>query len=184
MTTTAAAVATEQSDRSWHAVYTRSRHEKKVAAFLAEKDVEHFLPLKGEMSQWVDRKKWVRKPLFPGYLFVRVGPGQLPAVQHTRGVVTLVGPDPCQPSIVPDHEVNSIRRLVESDLPVDPHPHLRPGEPVRITRGPLRGAKGTLMRKSRQFLLVVSVEIIGRSVAVELPTDAVESLEVLESDEH
>ncbi len=162
--------------RRWHAVHTRSRHEKLVEKCLAEKGVENFLPLRRVHSQWKDRKKWVDKPLFPGYLFVRVPRQKLPVVRQTRGVVRVLGPDPQNPSIVPEEEVENIRRLVETRVAVDPYPYLRAGQLVCITRGPLRGVEGTIIRKANRCLLVVSVTLLGRSVAAQISAEAVQGL--------
>ena len=91
--------------RHWYAVHTRSRHEKMVGSLLAERGIERFLPLVRTLSQWADRRKWVEKPVFPGYLFVRVHEEETPTVRETGGVVRLLGPEPSRPSIVPDAEV-------------------------------------------------------------------------------
>jgi transcription antitermination factor NusG len=127
-------------------------------------------------SQWKDRKKWVEKPLFPGYLFVHIHRGQIPIVRDTRGVARLLGPASLTPSIVPDAEVENIRRLVTSQVRVDPYPYLKPGQQVSITRGPLRGVEGTIIRKANRCLLVVSVNLLGRSVAAEVSAEDVQGL--------
>ncbi len=169
-------ITTGQYAKHWHAVHTRSRHEKVTARLLAEQGVERFLPLRRVQSQWADRKKWVRKPLFPGYLFVHVGADEVPAVSQTRGVVRLLGTEPARPSVVPDVEVESIRRLVSTGVPVDPWPDLKPGQRVRITSGLLRGVEGELIRRGRRCFIVVSVHLLGRSVAAEVPAEAVRAL--------
>jgi transcription antitermination factor NusG len=162
--------------RHWHAVHTRSRHEKLVDELLVERSVESFLPLKRVHSQWKDRKKWVEKPLFPGYLFVRIHTEEIPVVRGTRGVARLLGPEPLKPSIVPDDEIENIRRLVTSQVPLDPYPYLKPGQTVCITRGALRGVEGTIIQKKNRYLLVVSVNLLGRSVAAEVSGEAVQGL--------
>jgi transcription antitermination factor NusG len=145
-----------------------------VSALFAERDVEHFLPLVTVLSRWADRRKWVEKPLFAGYLFVRIDKEKIPVVQSTRGVARLLGPEPCKPSLVPDEEIESIRRLVSSSVQVDPYPYLKPGKLVRITRGLLRGVEGTLLRRNGKHLLVVSVPVIGRSAVAEVPAECVQ----------
>ena len=163
-----------QDGKHWHAVHTRSRHEKMAAQLLGEREVEHFLPLVRVLSQWADRKKWVEKPLFPGYLFVRIHEEQIPVVRSTRGIARLLGSAPYKPSILADEDVENVRRLVSSSVQVDPYPYLRPGRLVRITRGPLRGVEGTLLRRQGRHLLVISVPIIGRSAVAEVPAEHVE----------
>ena len=165
-----------ENSKHWHAVHTRSRHEKMVAGLFAQRGVEHFLPLRRGLSRWADRKKWVQKPMFPGYLFVHIGREEIPVVWETRGAVRLLGPQPDKPSIVPDAEVENLRRLVKGEVHVEPHPYIRPGQLVRIAHGPLRGVEGELLREGRRYLLVVSVNLLGRSVAAEVPADAVQAL--------
>jgi transcription antitermination factor NusG len=145
-----------------------------VADFFTERGVEHLLPLVRVLSQWRDRKKWVEKPLFPGYLFVRVDQEEVPRVRSVRGVARLVGPEANRPSILEDEEVENVRRLVSGEVPVDPYPYLRPGRAVRITRGPLRGVEGVLLRRQGRFLLVISVPIIGCSAVAEVPAEYVQ----------
>ena len=163
-------------NKCWHAVHTRSRHEQMAAGLLVEQDVECFLPLLCVLSQWKDRKKWVERPLFPGYLFVRVHPDEIPTVWETRGVVRLLGPNPCEPSVVPDPEVENIQHMLASGVRVDPYPYLKPGQEVFITRGPLKGVSGTLIRKSRRYFLVISVKLLGQSVTVEVLAEHVGGL--------
>lgn len=165
-----------QDGKHWHALHTRSRHEKTAARLLAQRGVERFLPLMRVLSRWADRKKWVEKPLFPGYLFVHINEVQIPTVRGTPGVVRLLGPEPNRPSVVADAELDNIRRLMASQVRVDPCPYLEPGQLVRITSGPLRGVEGTLIRKSRRCLLVISVDLLGRSVMAEVSADAVRGL--------
>ncbi|MCK4376444.1 MAG: UpxY family transcription antiterminator [Candidatus Brocadiae bacterium] len=175
-------VATDMRDeRHWHAVHTRSRLEKAVAGLLDGNGVTRFLPLRRVLSRWADRKKWVEKPLFPGYLFVHVSREQLPTVRSTRGVARLLGPEPFRPSIVPDAEVQSIRSLVASGVRVAPWPYLKPGQLVRVIDGPLRGIQGTLIRKGRRHLLVISVNLLGRSVAAEVAAGAVRACRMQEA---
>ena len=161
---------------SWHAVYTRSRHEKLTERLLTGGGFETYLPLRRTLNQWKDRRTWVDSPLFPGYLFVRSSLHGLPEVRRTKGVVTLVGKHTAEPYVVPDEELDNVRRLVETDVRVDPYPYLQPGTPVRIKRGTLQGVEGIVMRKARKYFLVVSVDILGRSAAAEIPADCVETV--------
>lgn len=160
----------------WYAVHTRSRHEKKVAHLLGKSNIERFLPLRRVLSQWADRKKWVEKPCFSGYLFVRIRPEEAYAVNSTRGVVGLVSARPGVPAIVPERDIENVLRLVESQVQVDPYPYLKPGQTVCIRRGPLRGIEGILVRKNKRHFLVVSVALLGQSVIVEVPAESVQGL--------
>ena len=162
-----------QDGKHWHAVHTRSRHEKMVAERFAGLGIEHFLPSVRVLSQWADRRKWVEKALFPGYLFVCIDQEEVAVVRSTRGVARLVGPEPHRPSIVEEEEVENVRRLVSSPVHVDPYPYLKPSRPVRITRGPLRGVEGTLLRRQGRFVMVISVPAIGCSAVAEVPAESV-----------
>ena len=152
---------------NWYAIYTRSRHEKKVAASLEEKRVEVFLPLRSVLSRWKDRRKEVQLPLFSGYLFVRIHREQRLPVLQTSGVVRFVGNgDGLDP--VPEEQIISIQRLMESGLRYDPYPYLKEGMQVRVVRGPLKGVEGILIDKRKKHLLVLSVDMIQQSAAMQV----------------
>jgi transcription antitermination factor NusG len=152
---------------NWYAVYTRSRHEKKVAANLEDKRVEVFLPLRSVLSRWKDRRKEVHLPLFSGYLFVHILREQRLPVLQTSGVVRFVGNgDGLDP--VPEDQIVSIQRLMESGLRYDPYPYLKEGMQVRVVRGPLKGIEGILVDKRKKHLLVLSVDMIQQSAALQV----------------
>lgn len=162
---------------SWYAVYTRSRHEKLVHQAVRERGIESLLPLRNVLSQWKDRRKWVQKPLFPGYLFVRVKRMQLSVVTMVRGVAYIVGNE-AEPICVPDEQVEAVRRLVEGPYPVEFWPLLQKGKRVRVTIGPLAGLETYIVaRRGRaKCRLVVTVELLGRSVSVEIDPSCVEPI--------
>ena len=162
---------------NWYAVYTRSRHEKVVHHTLEETGMQSFLPLRNVISQWKDRRKQVQKPLFPGYLFVRVPQLQLHLVSMTRGVAYVLGGG-AGAVPVPDEHVEAVRRLVEGPYPVVPWPLLRKGKRVRITVGPLAGLETYIIERkgSAKCHLVVTVDLLGRSVAVEIDPRCVEPI--------
>ncbi len=163
------------SDPCWYALQTRSRHEKLVDKLLRqEKEVESFLPQRTVRRRWADRWKDVQLPLFPGYLFVRAPRDLLHSIRHTRGVVRILGRNHLEPTAVHYEEVENIRRVVACDLPLNPYPYLRVGDRVHIRRGALRGIEGILIRREKKHFVVVSVHLIGRSVAVEIEADNVE----------
>jgi transcription antitermination factor NusG len=157
----------------WYAVYTRSRHEHKVKIQLDDRGIENFLPLYKRISQWKDRRKEIQTPLFPGYVFVRIPLLEKLEVLKTHGAVYLVR-DGQFPLSIPEESIFSVRRFVEEGLKCDPHPYLRIGQKVRIVDGPLSGIEGILVRKKNQRLLVVSIDLIQRSVSVEIETWRVE----------
>ena len=161
------------SQAKWYAIYTRSRHELFVKRQLDNKGILNLLPLYSKVSQWKDRKKEIQRPLFPGYLFVRIPLLNRLAVLETFGVVYIVG-DGTKSVPVPEESMNSIQLFLTHGLRCDPHPFLKVGNRVRITEGPLRAIEGILIRKKNRSLLVVSVDLIQRSVSVEIESWKIE----------
>ncbi|HTX42150.1 MAG TPA: UpxY family transcription antiterminator [Acidobacteriaceae bacterium] len=158
---------------AWWVVYTRHQHEKVVAETLAGKGFEVFLPLYESLRRWKDRQKMLSLPLFPCYVFVRgVHDRRLPVVS-TPGVHMILAHGE-RMATVPDYEIEAIRRTVEGDFRVEPHPFLRCGERVRVIRGSLQGIEGILVRKKNLCRLVLSVEMLTQSVGVEIDACDVE----------
>jgi transcription termination/antitermination protein NusG len=161
------ATAFASEDVYWFAVQTRSRHEKKVATLLAEKQIAAYLPLLKEVHRWSDRRKMVEQPLFPGYVFVRIPKADEPriAVLRTSGVVRFVG---IQGEGIPisDREIENVQTLISTETPYGFHPFLRAGQKVRIRGGYLDGVEGILVAKNSDQSVVVSVELIQRSLAI------------------
>ena len=151
----------------WFAIWTRSRHESTVRHHLSGKGIESFLPTVTRWSRWKDRKKRVDWPLFPGYCFVRFGDGETLPVLTCPGVVALVSFEG-RPAPIPEHEIESVRTLVESELRFDPCPLVQEGSLVEVVCGPLRGVVGRLVRKGSHARLVLSVGLIGQGVTVEV----------------
>jgi transcription termination/antitermination protein NusG len=149
----------------WFAIWTRSRHEKAVDEQLDRRAVETFLPTINRWSRRKDRKKQIAWPLFPGYVFARFDPGQSLPILKCAGVVSIISFDGV-PAPIPDVEIDAIRRLVESELQNDPCPLIREGMMVEVIHGPLKGVVGRLIRKGSHARLVLSVDLIGRGVAV------------------
>ncbi len=161
----------------FYAVYTSSRHEKVVDRTLSEAGIETFLPLVKVLSNWKDRRKWVEKPLFPGYLFARVPPEELYRVYTTKGVAYVLG-NGTVPLPVPDEQVEAVRRMIEGPYPAATWPLLTKGKRVRVTVGPLTGVEAFIVdrRGGKKCHLVVTVDRLGRSVAVELDAHCVEPI--------
>ena len=151
----------------WFALWTRSRHEKLVRDQLQQKHVEVFLPTITKWSRWKDRKKQVEWPLFPGYCFARFDPTNRLPILKTEGVVTIVGTEGL-PSPIPPVEIDSIRQLIDSELAFDPCPLIKEGMMVEVKAGPLKGVVGRLVRKGSHARLVLSVDLIGQAVSVEV----------------
>jgi transcription termination/antitermination protein NusG len=151
----------------WYAVWTRSRHEQIVRDQLTRKGYEAFLPTVARWSRWKDRKKKIDWPLFPGYCFARFDGGDRLPILKCTGVVSIVSFDG-DIAPIPDREIDGIRRLVESDLQFDPCPFIREGEFAEVVHGPLAGVVGRLVRKGPHARLVLSVDLIGQAVSVEV----------------
>ena len=160
-------VADQAGTDAWFAVWTRSRHEAAVYQQLQSKGIQAFLPTITRWSHWKDRKKRIEWPLFPGYCFSHINPGDALAVLKCTGVVSLVSFEG-RPAAIPDLEIESVRTLVESDLKFDPCPLITEGDRVEVVCGPLRGVVGRLLRKGARARLVVSVGLVGQGVAVEV----------------
>lgn len=151
----------------WFAIWTRARHEQVVREQLRRKRIEVFLPTVARWSRWKDRKKKIDWPLFPGYCFARFDVQDRLPVLKCAGVVNIVSFEG-EPAPIPEHEIEGIRRLVESDLAFDPCPLIREGMMVEVRSGPLKGVIGRLVRKNEKARLVLSVDLIGQAVSVEV----------------
>jgi transcription termination/antitermination protein NusG len=159
-----------QTQQRWYALWTHSHCEQLVRSQLNARGFELFLPTIGVWSRRAGVKHRIRQPLFPGYLFVHdqlCGPRYV-ELYKARGLVGVLG-GKGGPDEIPEVEINAIRALVHSDLPVSPYPYLRTGQRVRILEGPLADVEGILVdRREAKGLLVLSVHLFRRSVAVEV----------------
>lgn len=165
----------------WYAAYTCAQHEKRVAQQLDGRGVVHYLPLYEAVHRWKDRRKLVQLPLFPGYVFVRIPLRNRLDVLCLPGVVRLVGFNGA-PTPLPEQEVEGLRRALTEGVRAEPHPYLRVGRRVRITGGPLVGREGILKRWKGALRVVLSLELIQRSILVDIEALFVEpSITVRES---
>ncbi len=151
----------------WYALWTRSRHEKKVYQQLSERGLRTFLPLSNEIHWWSDRRKQIEVPLFPGYTFLHVFAGDTvrAAVMRVPGVAGFVGWNGA-PLAIPDEEIESIQRLLAHRVALSPHEFLKLGSRVRIRGGALNGIEGILLARQSDCSLVISVGLIQRAVAL------------------
>jgi transcription antitermination factor NusG len=157
----------EYSEPHWYAVYTLSNHEKCVQGQLEQRSVESFLPLYETLRRWKDRKVRLQLPLFPGYLFVRIPLCDRLRVLQIPSVVRLVGFNGT-PVALPEEEMRALRNGLAQGICAEPWPYLTSGRRVRIVRGPLYGMQGTLLRKKNQTRVVITLDLIRRSVVVEV----------------
>ena len=157
----------------WYAAHTRHQHEKIVADILTHKGFEVFLPLYTEIRQWRDRRKKLMLPLFTCYVFLRGDLDRRLAILQTPGVhglVTTAG----KLAAIPEAEIEAVRSLIQNRIYVEPHPFLRCGDLVRVKSGALAGLEGFLIRKKGEARLVISVNLLERSVAAEVDASTVE----------
>ncbi len=159
----------------WYAAYTCTNHEKRVGEQLAQRLVENFVPLYEALRRWKDRRVRLQLPLFPGYVFVRIALRDRLRVLEIPSVVRLVGFNR-KPAPLLESEIDALRQGLQSQVRAEPHPYLRVGRRVRIRSGPLAGFEGILLRKKHRFRVVVSIDLIMRSIAVEIDAMDIELL--------
>jgi transcriptional antiterminator NusG len=160
----------------WYALYTHSHCEQLVADQLAARGFHVFLPKLETWSRRAGRQHLISLPMFPSYLFLHhaINLTSYMEVCKARGLVSILGERWDRLGIIPDAEIEPLQRVVVGCIPMLPHPYLKEGRRVRITHGPLAGAEGILVQsKPGKGLLVLSVELLQRSVAVEVPCSAV-----------
>jgi transcription termination/antitermination protein NusG len=172
---TPGAASQARQPENWYAIYTWSRHEKRVAEQVEQRSLSCFLPLYRSMRRWTDRRKEVELVLFPGYVFVRMALASKLMVLQLPGVVRLVSFNG-KPVALPTAEIEALQTRWSTDLKAEPHPYLCVGDRVRVHNGPLRGLEGIILRKKDCCRVVFSIDLIMRSVAVEVDEADLEAL--------
>lgn len=156
----------------WFALTVKHQHERTTQAALEAKLIPTLLPMYKVRNQWSDRTRELEVPLFSGYVFGRFVFADRARVLRTPGVRRIVGFGEA-PAPIDDAEIAAIETMIQSNAPIRPWPHLKPGDRVRVERGPLRGLTGTLIREKDVFRLVIGVELLQRSIAAEVAPDVV-----------
>ena len=151
----------------WYAGYTAARHEKRVAEHLTQRGVEHFLPLYETIHRWNNGRHRVQLPLFPGYVFVRIALQDRLRVIEVPGFVRLVGFNGLAYPL-PEADINKMKEALSKGVLAEPYPYLTAGTRVEIRSGPLQGMKGILLRRQNKYRFVISVDLIMRSMVVEV----------------
>ena len=151
----------------WFAILARSGREKYATMLLENGGFECFLPISKSTRKWSDRMKDIDVPLFPGYLFCRMNPNDRLPVLTTPGVIQIAGIGK-MPIPVEEHEIAAVRQIEKSGLSAMPWPYLRVGNTARIEEGPLRGVSGIVVKIKSALKLVLSIELLQRSIAVEI----------------
>jgi transcription termination/antitermination protein NusG len=160
----------------WCAIWTHAHCEQLVHDHLAAKRFDVFLPMIAAWSRRGGVQHLIQLPMFPGYLFLRSVADKASYIEvlKTRGVTRILGERWDRPAVIADEEIETVQRLVAAKVPVLAHPYLQEGHRVRITDGPLTDVEGILVQaKPQKGLLVVSVNLLRRSVAVEINCTAV-----------
>jgi transcription antitermination factor NusG len=161
----------------WFAAYTSPRHEKRVAQYLNVREIEHYLPLYRPRRKWSDGSTvTLSLPLFPGYIFVRIGRNERVRVLEVPGVLTFVGGTGGQPAQLPEAEIDALRAGL-SLRQVEPHPLLTVGQRARIRSGALAGMEGVVVRRNNGLRVVLTMDLIMQSMAVEVDGTELEPLD-------
>ena len=156
-----------EPEGNWYALYTCARHEKRVAEQIERRSFSCFLPLYRSMRRWKDRRKELELALFPGYVFVRMALEKKLRVLEVPGVVHLVSFNG-QPAPVPAEQIETLRTRLSNAGRIEPHPYLSKGRRVRVRRGAMEGLDGIVVRRKDRCRIVFSIDLIQRSVAVEV----------------
>lgn len=157
----------------WHALYTRHQHEKSVALHLEQLGIQVFLPHYREIRRWSDRRKQVVLPLFPSYVFFCGGLERRLQILNTPGVCSLVASGG-KVAVIPAAELRAIQRAMDGQLSVKPYPFVQSGDRIRVRSGPLAGLEGIVARVKDSMRIVLSVQTLCRSVAVEVDESIIE----------
>jgi transcription antitermination factor NusG len=162
-------------DRSWFALAVRPRYEKTAARSLRAKSIEEFLPLYRARRQWCDRVKELERELFPGYVFCRLSWAERLAALSAPGVLSIVGFGG-RAAPIDDREIEAVRAIVNSGHAVEPWAYLNVGQRVRVTEGCLAGVTGIVLRQKDVCRVLVTIELLQRSVAVEIGREQISPL--------
>ncbi|MBM4348605.1 MAG: UpxY family transcription antiterminator [Deltaproteobacteria bacterium] len=164
----------------WYATYIKSRHEQKANDRLIRKDIETFLPLIEKWSRRKDRRKKIKVPLFPGYVFVRtlMTPYSHLEILKTDSVVKILGTDG-KPTPIPAEQIHAIQVLMKDNLAVTHYPYLKEGMRVRVVNGPLVGIEGFLIKiQPLKHRLVITVDLLKEAASVEIDELDVEPIHI------
>jgi transcription termination/antitermination protein NusG len=162
--------------RSWFALYTVARHEKRVAQYLAMRDIEHYLPLYRSRRRWADGSRvTLDLPLFPGYIFVHIERSERGRVLAIGSALAMVVGTGGEPAALPDATIEALRSGINAHG-VEPHPYLIAGQRVRICSGAFTGLEGIVVRCKSEYRVVLTLEHIARSFSVELGWENLEPI--------
>ncbi len=157
------------TSKSWYAVYTKPRNEKKAFQFLEEQGIDAYLPLVKTLKQWSDRKKWVEEPLFRSYLFVQITKDQYFSVLNTFGVVRYITFEG-KAVEVPPRQILAIKQYIgQEEIASDRDDNFEIGDRVEVYRGPLKGLCGNLIRIQGRQKVRIEIDSVGQSITLTIP---------------
>jgi transcription antitermination factor NusG len=168
-------VGGENSDRNWYALYTCARHERCVALQIEQRSISCFLPVYRSVRLWKDRRKELELALFPGYVFVYLAMQDRVRVLQLPSAVRLVSFQG-RPAVLPESDIEGLRQRLNGGVRLEPHPYLTVGRRVRVRAGAMQGLEGIIVRRKDRCRLVFSLDLIMRSVAVEVDEGDVEPI--------
>lgn len=172
----AATLPVAPCESNWFAVYTASRHEKRVAQHLTQREIEYYLPLYRSARKWSDGSKvTLELPLFPGYLFVHIKRSERVRVLNVPGALAVVGGMGREPVPLPDGTIDALRAGLHLRA-AEPYPLLTVGQRARIRSGALAGMEGVVVRRKNSFRVVLTLEHIMQSIAVEVAAEDLEPM--------
>jgi transcription antitermination factor NusG len=153
----------------WYALQTVPRHEKTVGTQLRMDGLEVFIPTFRKESKWSDRSKAFDLPIFPGYAFLRSNDirSERKYIFRNRSVVRILSGS-SGPAEIPQDEISNVQRAARSGASISPVSYLNVGQRVRVRNGALQGLEGVLMRVAREDCLVISVDLIQRSISIRI----------------
>jgi transcription antitermination factor NusG len=156
-------------EKEWFVLQVRTRFEKAVARHLQARDYQEYLPVFRRRRQWIDRTKEIELPLFPGFVFCKMDPTDRLPILVIPGVMGIVSIGRI-PVSVPEQEILAVQNVVKSGLAYHPCAFLA-GQRVRVEYGPLRGLEGVVVEVKKSYHLIISVQLLQRSVSVEIDQD-------------
>lgn len=174
---TVAKESTRPAQKQWFAVYTAYRQEQRVADQFHNLSIEHYLPIYRAQHRWIDLSRVASGlPLFPCYVFVHIAREQRVPVLAVPGILWMVGDSGSQPTPLPQLEIDTLRATLDPSR-VEPHPYLTAGPRVRVRAGMLAGLEGILVQRRNCLRVVISLELIMQSIAMEVSADDFEYLD-------
>lgn len=181
----ATAVVTEVTGAPrWFALYTNCRHEKRIAQHLAQREIEHYLPLYRADRKWRDGSRvTLELPLFPSYIFVRIRRSERVSVLSVPGALCMVGGTGGEPAPVSESAIEALRTGLREHR-IEPHPLLRVGQVARVRSGAFAGMEGVVVRRKNGFRVVLTIEQIMQSIAVEFSEEDLEPIATLRALAH